>query len=93
MRGRGRIDAAVDPRLKRAVWQSRLMRKPQEIANELSASEAWQLKRIGRGRHADAEFGGPNALIDTLIAQGLVERLGGAVYLTWLGHAVLGALQ
>ena len=68
------------------------MRTPVEIAGELTPAEAWQLKLLNRRRHSPSPEPDEQTLIQSLIAKGLAESSGGAVYITWLGHEVLLAL-
>jgi len=69
------------------------MRTPVEIARELAPAEAWQLKRLNRRRQASAPQPDERSLNESLIAKGLAEASGDAVYVTWLGHEVLLALS
>jgi hypothetical protein len=68
------------------------MKTPSQIASELTPAEAWQLKLLNRGRRTGAPLPDQKALIDSLIAKGLAEDAGTAVYITWLGHEVLSVL-
>ena len=69
------------------------MRTPAEIARDLTPAEAWQLKLLNRRRHAAAPRPDERSLIDALVAKGLAEPSGDAVYITWLGHEVLQVLS